>query len=84
MNTNEILHNHIQGLEEEIVKFGDHPIYNAINLKTLTSDLKKFNNLNDWFKNKNLTNHLIKNIVKAILSTNPPEETKVELLILIL
>jgi hypothetical protein len=80
MTTNQILYDHIQNLEKELVKFGDHPIYNAINLKHLTKNLKDFKTLHDWFNSKNVTNHLRKNITKAILTTNPPEETKIELL----
>jgi hypothetical protein len=81
---NEMLYYHIQSLENPTVKFGDHPIYNAINLRDLTHDIRNFPTIYDWLKNKNAPDHLRKNIVKALLSTEPPEEVKLELMAFLL
>lgn len=72
---------HIDRLEKSLVKFGNHPLYDAIDLRTLTVNLSSFENIHDWIKNKNMPEHLKKNVIKAILSTNPPEEVKFELML---
>jgi hypothetical protein len=88
MTTVEQLYHFINSLENPKVKFGDHPLYDSIDLRTLTSDLIRFDNLEDWLKSKNmpiyLKENVIKAVIKAILSTNPPEEVRNELVCLML
>lgn len=74
----------VLSLKESKVKFGDHPIYNSIDLRTLTQDVLGFSNLTDWINSKNMPDHLKKNIIIAILSTNPPENVKNELIAIML
>ena len=66
------------------VKFGDPPIFAAINLVTLTSDLLEFKTIKDWLDSKNMPDHLRKNIIKALISIEPPENARNELIIMIL
>ena len=67
-----------------MVKFGDPPIFAAINLVTLTSDLLEFKTIKDWLDSKNMPDHLRKNIIKALISIEPPENARNELIIMIL
>ena len=92
------LYHFVNSLEDTKVKFGDrprlgsclwdqiyyYPLYNSIDLRTLTSDLIRFDNLEDWLKSKNMPIHLKENVIKAILSTNPPEEVRNELILCML
>jgi hypothetical protein len=55
-----------------------------IDLKTLTKHIINYNSLQSWLQSKNLTDHLQKNIIKAILNTNPPESVRNELLSIML
>ena len=80
MKTVEELRNFVDSLENSKIKFGDHPLFDLIDLRTLTNDLLRFDNLEDWLKSKNMPNHLKENVIKAILSTNPPESIKNELI----
>lgn len=84
MTTVKELYHFVNSLENPKVKFGNHPLFDSIDLRTLTSDLIRFDNLEDWLKNKNMPIHLKENIIKAILSTNPPEEVRNELILCML
>jgi hypothetical protein len=84
MTTVKELYHFVNSLKNPKVKFGDHPLYNSIDLRTLTSDLIRFDNLEDWLKSKNMPIHLKENVIKAILSTNPPEEVRNELILCML
>jgi hypothetical protein len=76
----EILQRHVGNLEKPSVRFGDHPEYNSINLVRLLHDCTDFENFGEWMQSKNLTPHLRKHIIIAILGTDPPEEAKLEIL----
>jgi hypothetical protein len=78
------LYESVRQMKNPRVKFGDHPIYNNINLVTLTSDLLKFETIKDWVDSKNMPNHIKNNIIKALISIDPPENAKNELIVLLL
>lgn len=71
-----------------MIKFGDHgenPKWEyVINLVTLTSDLLEFKTIKDWLDSKNMPDHLRKNIIKALISIEPPENARNELIMMIL
>lgn len=82
--TTQELYDFVLSLKESKVKFGDHPIYNMIDLRTLTHDILGYSNMKNWIDSKNMPDHLKKNIILAILSTNPPENVKNELIAIVL
>jgi hypothetical protein len=84
MDTSLLLYNHIGTLRNPVVKFGSHPLYDSINLSTLCADCIRFNNITDWLKGKNVPAHLRKDIVLALLGTEPPDEVRAELLMNVL
>jgi len=81
MNTIQEFINFIDGLNNPNIELYE---LGSIDLKILTKDIINYNSLQSWLKNKSLTDHLQKNIIKAILNINPPESVRNELLSLML
>jgi len=58
--------------------------YHTIDLKVLTKNIEKFQDLRDWWKSKNMTPHLNNTIALTIIGLNPPESIKNAMLFLML
>lgn len=85
MNNNQLLKEFVDNMKSPNIKFVDSPIFNySINLKTLCKDLENFSNIESWLNNKKAPQHLRNNLIKALLSINPPENVRNELITLFL
>lgn len=74
----------IKNLKSPVIRLIPYENKRSINLETLCKDITNFSNLHEWVDSKNLTPFLKKNILLTLLSTNPPENIKNELLLLLI
>lgn len=74
----------IKNLESPVIRLIPYENKRSINLETLCKDITNFSNLHEWVDSKNLTPFLKENILLTLLSTNPPENIKNELLLLLI
>jgi hypothetical protein len=82
MNTAQELNEFINNLENPIVKFDWITGYDTIDLKILVKDIHKFNSVQEWINSLELTNTMLRHIIKVLMQTNPPEIIKNELLLI--
>lgn len=60
------------------------PALQTLDLGVLTNDIRRFGNLREWWKSKNMNPRLNKVVAQAILDQNPPEAVRDSLLFLML
>lgn len=68
----------VEGLEDPAIPLLQEgsKIYRTINLKVFIKNINQWESFHDWWKSKNMTPYLNKNVIKSIINVNPPDSVK--------
>lgn len=58
--------------------------FHSIDLMTLAKDLHEYDDLQEWWRGKNMPKHLNDTVAKTILALGPPEDIRAAILFLML